>query len=87
VQGIQYRFSKIRQLLDGEENIVPVLTNSMLVTESIPVWVRENTKRGVFFENLKNNTSTTLRNHQFTLEYQTYLVSITIPTVLDGIRT
>jgi hypothetical protein len=28
----------------------------MLVTESIPVWVRENTKKRVLFENLKNNT-------------------------------
>jgi hypothetical protein len=55
----------------------------MLVTESIPVWVRENTKKRVLFENLKNNTSTTLRNHQFTLEYTpTNLVSITIPPYL-----
>jgi hypothetical protein len=41
----------------------------MLVTESIPIWVRENSKKEYTFENLKNNTSTTLRNHQFTLEY------------------
>jgi hypothetical protein len=35
----------------------------MLVTESIPIWVQE------FRRKPKNNSSTTLRNHQFTLEY------------------
>ena len=41
----------------------------MLVTESIPLWARENSKKEYTFENLKSNTSTSLRNHQFTLEY------------------
>lgn len=70
VQGVQYRvLAKAGNFSDGEENVIPVLTNSMLVTESIPIWVRDNSKKEYSFENLKNNTSTTLRNHQFTLEY------------------
>ncbi|MEN2400241.1 MG2 domain-containing protein [Flavobacterium sp. MC2016-06] len=70
LQGVQYKIvAKAGNFSDGEENILPVLTNNMLVTESIPIWVRENSKKEYTFENLKNNTSTTLRNHQFTLEY------------------
>ena len=70
LQGVQYKvLAKAGNFSDGEENILPVLTNNMLVTESIPIWVRENSKKEYTFENLKNNTSTSLRNHQFTLEY------------------
>jgi TonB-dependent SusC/RagA subfamily outer membrane receptor len=70
LQGVQYKIlAKAGNFSDGEENILPVLTNNMLVTESIPIWVRENSKKEYSFDNLKNNSSTTLRNHQFTLEY------------------
>lgn len=70
LQGVQYKIlAKSGTFSDGEENILPVLTNNMLVTESIPIWVRENSKKEYTFENLKNNNSNTLRNHQFTLEY------------------
>jgi uncharacterized protein YfaS (alpha-2-macroglobulin family) len=70
VQGVQYKIlAKSGNFSDGEENILPVLTNNMLVTESIPIWVRENSAKEYTFENLKNNTSTTLKNHQLTLEY------------------
>jgi TonB-dependent SusC/RagA subfamily outer membrane receptor len=70
LQGVQYKIlAKAGNFSDGEENILPVLTNNMLVTESIPIWVRENSKKEYTFENLKNNTSSTLKNHLFTLEY------------------
>lgn len=70
LQGVQYKIlAKSGNFSDGEENILPVLTNNILVTEGIPVWVRENTKKEYTFENLKNNQSSTLRNHQFTFEY------------------
>ena len=70
LHGVQYKIlAKSGDFSDGEENILPVLTNDMLVTESIPIWVRENSKKEYTFDNLKNNESTTLRNHQFVLEY------------------
>jgi TonB-dependent SusC/RagA subfamily outer membrane receptor len=70
LQSVQYRvLAKAGNFSDGEENILPVLTNNILVTESIPLWVRENSKKEYTFENLRNNASTSLRNHQFTLEY------------------
>ncbi|MGB3591694.1 MAG: MG2 domain-containing protein [Nonlabens sp.] len=54
---------------DGEENVLPVLTNRELVTESRALWVRAGTTETVTMDNLINNTSSTLKNHQMTLEY------------------
>lgn len=87
LQGVQYKvLAKAGNFSDGEENILPVLTNNMLVTESIPIWVRENSKKEYTFENLKNNTSTTLKNHQFTLEYTsnpTWLAIQSLPYLME----
>lgn len=70
LQGLQYRIvAKSGNFSDGEENILPVLSNKTLIPESIPIWVKGNTKKEYTFENLKNNTSSTLKNHLFTLEY------------------
>lgn len=70
LQGLQYKIvAKSGNFSDGEENILPVLSNKILITESIPIWVKGNTKKEYAFENLKNNTSATLKNHLFTLEY------------------
>ena len=70
LQGVQYKIlAKAGNFSDGEENILPVMTNSMLVTETIPLWVREKSTKEFTFENLKNNISSTLRNHNLTLEY------------------
>jgi len=70
LQGVQYKvLAKAGNFTDGEENILPVLTNSMLVTESLPLWVRENSTKTYTFDNFKNNTSTTLRHQSVTLEY------------------
>ncbi len=56
---------------DGEENTVPVLTNRMLVTESMPLPIRGNQTKTFSFEKLinQNNLSTTLKNHKLTLEF------------------
>jgi uncharacterized protein YfaS (alpha-2-macroglobulin family) len=87
LQGVQYRIvAKSGNFSDGEENILPVLTNNMLVTESIPIWVRENSTKEYTFENLKNNNSTTLKNHQFTLEYTsnpTWIAVQSLPYLME----
>ena len=70
IQGLRYKvIAKSGNLTDGEENILPVLTDKILITESIPVWVKGKTKREFTFANLKNNTSTTLKNHSLIFEY------------------
>ncbi|MES2240940.1 MAG: carboxypeptidase-like regulatory domain-containing protein [Bacteroidota bacterium] len=87
LEGVQYKvLAKAGNYSDGEENSIPVLTNSMLVTESIPLWVRDDSRKEYTFENLKNNTSTTLRNHQFTLEYTsnpTWLAIESLPYLME----
>jgi len=70
MQGLQYKIvAKSGDFSDGEESILPVLTNNILVTESIALWVKGKTKKQYVFGNLKNNTSETLKNHRFSLEY------------------
>jgi uncharacterized protein YfaS (alpha-2-macroglobulin family) len=54
---------------DGEENIIPVLPNSMLVTESVPIMVRAGQTKTFTLDKLKNANSTTLKNKVLTLEY------------------
>ncbi|MFN7100506.1 MAG: alpha-2-macroglobulin family protein, partial [Flavobacterium sp.] len=87
LQGVQYKIlAKAGDFSDGEENIVPVLTNNMLVTESIPVWVKDNSKKEYTFTNLKNNSSSTLKNHQFTFEYTsnpTWLAIQSLPYLME----
>lgn len=56
---------------DGEESVLPVLTNRMLVTETMPLPIRSMQTKTFTFDKFisQSNASTTLRNHKFTLEY------------------
>ncbi|MEO8403485.1 MAG: alpha-2-macroglobulin family protein [Chitinophagaceae bacterium] len=76
---IPYRFSsalvwrivaKAGAISDGEENSLPVLTNRMLVTETLPLWMRgTGTKNFTFDKLLKSGNSETLQQHALTVEY------------------
>ncbi|SDM75516.1 alpha-2-macroglobulin family protein [Kriegella aquimaris] len=69
LQGVQYTITaKAGSFSDGEQSILPVLTNRMLVTETLPMWVRSNQTKTFILEKLLDNTSTTLSNHKLTLE-------------------
>ena len=57
------------QFTDGEENTLPVLSNRMLVTESMPMMVRPGQERSFTFDKLINQNSTTLKSKTLTLEY------------------
>jgi len=54
---------------DEEESVIPVLTNRMLVTESLPLSIRGNQARSFEFTRLLDNRSETLRNHAYTFEF------------------
>jgi hypothetical protein len=54
---------------DGEESVLPILTNRMLVTESMPMPIRGNQSKSFTFEKLKNTKSKTLKHHRYTLEF------------------
>ncbi len=69
IQVVQYKIvAKAGNFSDGEQNVLPVVTNSMLVTETLPMWVNSNEQRSFTLEKLKSNTSNTLRNQKLTLE-------------------
>lgn len=69
VQAVQYKIIvKSEDFSDGEQNALPVLSNRMLVTETLPMWVRSNETRTFTLDKLKTNTSTTLKHHRLTLE-------------------
>ena len=57
-------------LSDGEEDIIPVLSNRMLVTETITLPVRGQKTKSFRFEKLLNSgSSKTLKNKALTVEY------------------
>ena len=69
LQAIQYKIvAKAGEFSDGEQNVLPVLSNRMLVTETLPMWVRSNETKTFTLDKLKNTTSTTLSHHKLTLE-------------------
>lgn len=59
---------------DGEENIIPVLNNKILVTESLPLYVHGNQSKNFEFKTFKENVSKTKIDHKFTLEYSSHPV-------------
>lgn len=70
--AIKYKIvAKAGNYTDGEEVAVPILTNRMLVTESIPMPIRSNQTKEFNFTKFinQNNGSSTLKNHSYTLEF------------------
>lgn len=62
--------AKADNFSDGEENTLPVLTNQMLVTESLPLYTRTaDTKKFTFKKLATANQSSTLRHERLTLEF------------------
>ena len=69
LQAVQYKIiAKASDFSDGEQNVLPVLTNRMLVTETLPMWVGRNQSKTIVLSKLKDDTSTSLQNHKLTLE-------------------
>ena len=72
LQAITYRVTAQAGIFsDGEENAVPVLTNRMLVTESLPLPINGKQTKIFKFDKLLNSgaAGSTLRNHKLTLEF------------------
>ncbi|MDH3267549.1 MAG: MG2 domain-containing protein, partial [Ignavibacteria bacterium] len=70
VDAIVYRvIAKSGEFSDGEENALPILTNRMLVTETLPLPVKGNQTKTFLLKKLMENNSTTLQNYNLTLEF------------------
>lgn len=63
--------AKAGQYSDGEQKAVAILPNRMLVTDAIPVFVKEGETKTFVLDNLKNANSTTISNVSNTLELTT----------------
>ena len=69
VQAVQYKvIAKTVDFSDGEQNILPVLSNRMLVTETLPMWIRSNQSKTFTLDKLKTHKSESLKHHKLTLE-------------------
>jgi hypothetical protein len=74
-QPVMYRIiakavDKVTEHSDGEEAIIPVLSNRMLVTESFPLNLHGNNEENFVFEKLvKSGTFSDLQNQSLTVEY------------------
>lgn len=68
VEAITYRIvAKAGNFSDGEESTIPVLKNSMLVTETLPIAVREGQSKSFEMKSLQQ-TSATAEPYRYTLE-------------------
>lgn len=61
--------AKAGNFTDGEENTLPVITNRMLVTETLPLPVRGNETKTFTLEKLAEQPSSTLVHHALTVEF------------------
>ncbi len=69
VQAVQYKIlATTGDFSDGEQNALPVLSNRMLVTETLPMWIKSNATKTFTLDKLKTNTSSSLKHHKLTLE-------------------
>jgi TonB-dependent SusC/RagA subfamily outer membrane receptor len=69
IDAVQYKVvAKAGNYSDGEQNALPILSNRMLVTETMPMYVRGGEAKTFNLDKLKNTQSTTLQHHQLTLE-------------------
>ena len=72
LQAVTYRITATAgDFSDGEEAAIPVLTNRMLVTESMPLPINGMQQKNFSFDKLVNSGtgSSSLRNYRLTLEF------------------
>lgn len=70
LQAVSYRvIATAGSFSDGEEMTLPVVPNRMMMTETLPLPIRGKQTKTFTFTKLKNNTSTTLKSHKYTLEF------------------
>ncbi len=73
VQAVQYKIiAKSDEFSDGEQNALPVLSNRMLVTETLPMWIKSKETKTFTLDKLVstplNDPKSTLKHHKLTLE-------------------
>ena len=74
IEAITYRITATAgNFSDGEEMTVPVLTNRMMVTETMPLPINGfQTKKFTFTKLVNSSSSSTLKSHRLTLEFTSH---------------
>lgn len=81
--------AKAGDFSDGEQIPVAVLSNRMLLTDAVPIFVKEGQTKTFKLENLINNTSTTTENVSNTLELKTnpiWEIIFALPDLSDNLN-
>lgn len=73
IEAVTYRvIAQAGNYSDGEESTLPVLTNKMLVTESMPLPIRGGQSKSFEFKSMSEKSkSPTLKHQHYTLEFTT----------------
>lgn len=77
---------KAGEYSDGEQKAIAVLPNRMLVTDAVPIFVKEGQTKTFILENLAKNTSTTATNVSNSLELTTnpiWEIMFALPSLKD----
>ncbi len=75
IQFLAYRIRAVSgDVSDGEERMIPVLSNRELVTESMPMFVNGNRQKTFTFGNFLNDKSATRKNFRYTLTFTSHPV-------------
>ncbi len=88
IEALGYRIiAKAGSFSDGEEGAIPVLSNRMLVTETMPLYVKEGQNKLFNFTTLENRKSATLENYKLTLELTTnpaWTAILALPSIKES---
>lgn len=69
---VKYRvIARAGSIGDGQEALLPVLSNRTLVTETMPLTIKAGETKTATFTELQSNTSQSLENYQYSLEFTT----------------
>ena len=73
IQFLAYRIKAVSgDISDGEERMIPILSNRELVTESLPMFVSGNRRRTFTFNNFLDDKSATRQNFRYTLTFTSH---------------
>ncbi|ROI14115.1 alpha-2-macroglobulin family protein [Epilithonimonas hominis] len=81
--------AKAGNFSDGEQKAIAILPNRMLVTDALPIFVKEGQTKTFTLENLKNSNSKTLTNVSNTLELTTnpiWEIMFALPSLKNDIN-
>ncbi len=73
---------------DGEQIVLPVLSNKQFITEALPMPMRSNQTKSFVFEKLATNNSNTLTHYNYALEFTqnpTWLAIKALPSLANNV--